>query len=77
MALILLVGFHDNFQIKSEGREEVIVCRLRSSSMMSVEVVIGGLSLKAIIVDTAAKVTLISDKVYTSLTPQPPKLQEV
>ena len=43
---------------------------------MSVQVVIGGLSLKAI-VDTAAKVTLISDKVYTSLTPQPPKLQEV
>ena len=41
--------------------------------MMSMIVTVGGVPLKAT-VDTAAEVTLISDKVYVSLNPRPPPL---
>ena len=58
-----------------EEGAEVVVCRLQSSSSLTIPIVIGGFSLKAI-VDTAAEVTIISDRVLQHLEPQPGKRRD-
>ena len=58
------------------GEEEVVVCRLHSRSMFSVRVGLNSTFLNAII-DTAAEVTIISDRVHNILNPKPPKIKEV
>ncbi|CAC5417076.1 TRPT1 [Mytilus coruscus] len=65
----------------SEGDPEnvegvVTFCRLRSGSVFRVPVKVQGQSLFAV-VDTAAKVTLISEEVYKYLKAVPPVLKEV
>ena len=59
-----------------EGEEEVVVCQLHSHSMFSVSVGLDSITVRAI-VDTAAEVTIISDKVYNSLNPKPPRVKSV
>lgn len=56
--------------------EEVTIYRLRSSSLLSVALVVGGYSVNAI-VDTAAEVTIISDRILGRLCPSPEKMREV
>ena len=58
------------------GEEEVVVCCLHSRSMFSVRVGLNSTFLNAII-DTAAEVTIISDRVHNILNPKPPKIKEV
>ena len=58
------------------GQGEVVICRLRSCSTLSVAMSLGNIPLRAI-VDTAAEVTIISDKLLTKLDLKPPKLRDV
>ena len=59
-----------------KGQEEVVICRLRSCSTLSVPLKVENLLLRAI-VDTAAEVTIISDRVLQALVPPPPKVRDV
>ncbi|CAC5391321.1 TRPT1 [Mytilus coruscus] len=59
-----------------EESEIVTVCQLRSGTVFRVPIKVQGQSLFAV-VDTAAKVTLISEEVYRSLNSVPPILREV
>ena len=56
--------------------EEVIIRRLRSCSTLSVPLKVENICLRAI-VDTAAEVTIISDRVLQSLLPTPSKVRDV
>ena len=56
--------------------EEVTIYRLSAGSMYSVPVGLMDVSVRAII-DTAAEVTIISDKIYEALDPTPPKIRDV
>ena len=61
---------NDTFQ------DEVIVCRLKSPSMLSVSIIVGDKVVRAV-VDTAAEVTILSDRIYDSLRPKPPIIKQV
>ena len=54
----------------------VVVCRVKSSSMLSVNILVGDHLLRAV-VDTAAEVTIMSDNIYQSLRPIPPVIKNV
>ena len=56
--------------------EEVSVCQMRSASQFTMEAMVGDRTIRAV-VDTAAQVTIISDRVYQSLSRKPPKIREV
>ena len=55
---------------------EIIVCQLRSSSTFTVNVIVEGVHVCAI-VDTAAEVTIISDRILAKLSTPPPVLRSV
>ena len=55
---------------------DITVCQLPSSSMLRVPVTLQGIALKAVI-DTAAMVTIVSDKRYREMKPNPPCLKAV
>ena len=57
-------------------QDEVIVCRLKSPSMLSVSIIVGDKVARAV-VDTAAEVTILSDRIYDSLRPKPPIIKQV
>ncbi|MCG7869674.1 MAG: retroviral-like aspartic protease family protein, partial [Candidatus Thiodiazotropha taylori] len=56
--------------------EELTIRQLRSSSMIRVPILLQDRPLKAV-VDTAAEVTIISDRVFRELEPKPPHLKKV
>ncbi|MCG8077509.1 MAG: retropepsin-like domain-containing protein, partial [Candidatus Thiodiazotropha taylori] len=56
--------------------EDITICQLRSSSMLRVSVLLQDKPLKAV-VDTAAEVTIISDRVFAEMDPKPPCLKKV
>ena len=55
---------------------EVVICQLRSSSMLKVAVSLNNVPLQAV-VDTAAEVTIISDRVLQMLEPAPQEIRDV
>ncbi len=64
---------------KSRSPEAVItttVCQLQSASQFSMDVQVGDRIVEAV-VDTAAEATIISDKLYDSLTKKPKKVKSV
>lgn len=64
---------YNNYTTDQESNDdpiEVDICRLRSNSSLTTLVKINNYTLLAV-VDTAAQVTLISDKVYGQLNPKP------
>ena len=56
------------------SNHDLVVCRLRSSSTFSINILIGDQLLRAV-VDTSAEVTIMSDKIYQTLRPVPPRCQ--
>ena len=58
------------------AEEAVTVCHLRSISQLSIEVGVNDLTVEAV-VDTAAEVTILSDRVFDKLRNKPQVLQEV
>ena len=56
--------------------EDITICQLPSSSMLSVPVSLQDVKLLAVI-DTAAEVTIISDSIFRELQPTPPYLKKV
>ena len=60
----------------SDWPEEVVVCRVCSTSTFTVSLGIADQGLSAVI-DTAAEVTILSDKIYAILQPQPPIVRNV
>ena len=56
--------------------EDITICQLPSSSMLSVAVSLQDVKLLAVI-DTAAEVTIISDSIFRELQPTPPYLKKV
>ena len=56
--------------------EDITICQLPSSSLLSVPVSLQDVKLLAII-DTAAEVTIISDSIFRELQPTPPYLKKV
>ena len=56
--------------------EHFLVCQLRSDSLLRVRLKVGDTVLRAV-VDTAAQVTLISDRVLQGLEPKPHAIREV
>ena len=59
-----------------DPQDEVVICRISSSSMFTVPLEVGNCLLSAV-VDTAAEVSIISDRAYDKLDPRPPKLRDV
>ena len=55
---------------------EITVCHLWSCSSLYINVVIGNIKLRAV-VDTAAEVTIISDRVYQSMDPKPRRIKNI
>ncbi|KAH3878356.1 hypothetical protein DPMN_002245 [Dreissena polymorpha] len=61
---------------KEKGKS-VVVCQIRSDSMFRINVTLGdGLVVQAVI-DTAAEVTLVSDRVFVKLPGDKPVLEQV
>ena len=58
------------------GDENVTVCQLRSASQYSIQIMVSG-SIVDAVVDTAAEVTIISDRFYRSLKKPPAKVRDV
>ena len=56
--------------------EDITICQLPSSSMLSVPVSLEDVKLLAVI-DTTAEVTIISDSIFRELQPTPPYLKKV
>ena len=56
--------------------EEAVICQLKTSSMFSIEVHIEDKPLKAV-VDSAAEVTILSDRIYQTLHARPPVIKHV
>jgi transposase InsO family protein len=56
--------------------ETPVICQLKSESLFSLEVQVGELMVEAV-VDTAAQVSIISDRVFQRLKKSPPKLRDV
>ena len=54
--------------------EDSTICQLSSSATLRIPVILQGIALKAV-VDTAATVTIVSDKVYRQWTVNPPSLK--
>ena len=54
--------------------EDFAICQLSSSATLRIPVILQGIALKAV-VDTAATVTIVSDKVYRQWTVNPPCLK--
>ena len=59
-----------------ESKEEVIICQLKSSSCFSVPLSIEGIHIHATI-DSAAEVTIISDRVLAKFTSPPPIIRSL
>ena len=57
-------------------RDDIVVCRLTSPSMLSIQAQIEDILVKAV-VDTAAEVTIISDRIYNNLHQKPPLIKKV
>ena len=62
--------------LTTDREEEVIVCQLRSCSMLRVTIEVNDIPLQAV-VDTAAEVTIVSDRVFQLLNPAPPTVRNV
>ena len=60
---------------ESVSEDEIIICQLNSSSLLHVQVLVNTLNCTAV-VDSAAEVTLISDRVY-KLKPMPEVLKKL
>ncbi len=56
----------DACPLLEKGEEDVVICQVRSDSMCKVPVEVQGYRTSAVI-DTAAEITLISDRVYHKL----------
>jgi transposase InsO family protein len=56
--------------------EAPVICQLKSESLFSLEVQVGELMVEAV-VDTAAQVSIISDRVFQRMKKAPPKLRDV
>ena len=56
--------------------DDIVICQLRSASMLRVPIILQEVELKAV-VDTAAEVTIISDRVFRQIIPEPPRLKKV
>ena len=56
--------------------DDITICQLQSSSMLRITVYLQGILIKAV-VDTAAEVTIISDRIFNELKPKPPCLKKV
>ena len=61
---------------KESSPEPIKICQLKSASQFSMNIQVGNRCVSAV-VDSAAEVSLISDKVYRSLAKPPKKLQDV
>ena len=60
----------DQGQQQQEDEDLVQICQLRSASHFSLPIQVEGMEIKAV-VDTAAEVTIISDRFYKSMKYQP------
>ena len=67
---------HDPGSDSMSTWEDITICQLPSSSMLSVPVSLQDVKLLAVI-DTAATVTIISDSIFRELQPTPPYLKKV
>ena len=56
--------------------EEVVICRTATSEFLEVQLQLNNIPVPAVI-DTAAEVTLVSDKIYERMDPKPPILRHV
>ena len=59
-----------------ESPKVVTVNKVSSTSMLFVPIRLGEIEVKAV-VDTAAEVSIISDKIYSVLHPQPPPMENI
>lgn len=66
----------EGLPIEIKPIDEMFIRRMRSSSNIKIKVDINEVSVGAVI-DTAAQVTIISDKLYESLIPKPPFLKRL
>ena len=70
----------DSFSVVADSEsvsdDEIIICQLNSSSLLHVKVQVNNIKCTAV-VDSAAEVTLISDKVYKQLKPVPEVLKKL
>ena len=61
-----LIPINDTTAETPAAEQDVTVCQLRSASQYSIQIRVGGSVVDAV-VDTAAEVTIISDRLYRSL----------
>lgn len=54
----------------SAGPSELVICRLRSASMIQVPIIVNGYKISAVL-DTAAEVTILSDRLLKLLDEKP------
>lgn len=66
----------EGLPIEMKPTDEMFIRRMRSSSNIKITVEINEVPVEAVI-DTAAQVTIISDKLYESLITKPPILKTV
>ncbi|MES9883357.1 MAG: retropepsin-like aspartic protease, partial [Sedimenticola sp.] len=66
----------DSLKHRTSSTDEITICQLRSGSMLRVPVTVQGMVIEAVI-DTAAEVTLISDRLYERLPRKPATVKEV
>jgi len=59
-----------------KSMEEVVICRTATSEFLEVQLQLYTIPVPAVI-DTAAEVTLVSDKIYKRMDPKPPILRHV
>ena len=64
----------DHSNNEGPNLDSVVVCQVNSSSQFTINVQVGDVPVTAV-VDTAAQVTIISDRVYKSLKHKPSKIR--
>ena len=69
-------GSLDQTEVDTSMWKDVVICQLRSSSMLRVPIILQNVPVKAV-VDTAAEVTIISDRIFNEMDPKPPCLRRV
>ena len=67
-------GSLDQIEVNKNMWKDVVICQLRSSSILRVPVILQDVPLKAV-VDTAAEVTIISDRICNEMDQKPPFLR--
>ena len=66
----------DQTEVDTSMWKDVVICQLMSSSMLRVSIILQNVPVKAV-VDTAAEVTIISDRIFNEMDPKPPCLRRV